>query len=159
MNRFPSSLALAALVAASLAAGAGCSILGDEADVTVQASDAALTDKGSDKLFTLTLSDAPKAYDAEKILVRASADGVADTTISVAPACSASLKLAPVFSAGIYPFVGKFAKVTAKVRVQDPAVTRHQGELLTFDIQYNPFRVWVIRHMKIDVIRRDNWET
>ena len=41
MNRFPSSLALAALVAASLAAGAGCSILGDEADVTVQASDAA----------------------------------------------------------------------------------------------------------------------
>jgi len=83
MNRFPSSLALAALVAASLAAGAGCSILGDEADVTVQASDAALTDKGSDKLFTLTLSDAPKAYDAEKILVRASADGVADKTLVI----------------------------------------------------------------------------
>ncbi len=33
---------------------------------------------------------------------------------------------------------GKFAKVTAKVRVQDPAVTRHQGEQLTFDIQIPP---------------------
>lgn len=84
MNRFSSTLSLAALLAASLVGGTGCSILGDEADVTVQSSDAALTDKGSDKLFTLTVSDAPQAYESEKILVRASADGVADKTLVLA---------------------------------------------------------------------------
>ena len=44
---------------------------------------------------------------------------------------------------------GKFAKVTAKVRVQDPAVTRHQGEQLTFDIQI-PLEIELIIDLRID---------
>ncbi|MEU0499206.1 hypothetical protein [Mycobacterium sp. NPDC006124] len=44
---------------------------------------------------------------------------------------------------------GKFAKVTATVNVQDPAVTRHQGEQLTFDIQI-PLEIELIIDLRID---------
>jgi hypothetical protein len=44
---------------------------------------------------------------------------------------------------------GKFAKVTAKVKVQEPAVKRHDGEQLTFDIQI-PLEIELIIDLRID---------
>ena len=44
---------------------------------------------------------------------------------------------------------GKIAKVTAKVKVQDPAVTRHLGEQITFDIQI-PLEIELVIDLRID---------
>lgn len=44
---------------------------------------------------------------------------------------------------------GKIAKVTAKVRVKDPRVTREVGELITFDIHI-PLEIDMIVDLRID---------
>jgi hypothetical protein len=44
---------------------------------------------------------------------------------------------------------GKFAKVTAKVKVQDPSVTRKNGEQLTFDIRI-PLEIELVIDLRID---------
>ncbi|HYO04337.1 MAG TPA: hypothetical protein VET27_21675 [Mycobacterium sp.] len=44
---------------------------------------------------------------------------------------------------------GKIAKVTAKVKVQDPAVTRRLGELITFDIRI-PLEIELVIDLRID---------
>jgi hypothetical protein len=44
---------------------------------------------------------------------------------------------------------GKIAKVTAKVEVQDPSVTRQVGELITFDIRI-PLEIELIIDLRID---------
>ncbi|BBZ28790.1 hypothetical protein MMAD_30850 [Mycolicibacterium madagascariense] len=44
---------------------------------------------------------------------------------------------------------GKIAKVTAKVHVQDPSVTRHVGDLITFDIRI-PLEIELIIDLRID---------
>ncbi len=81
MSRFSSSLPVAFVLVASLAAAAGCS--SEEADVTLQPADVALTDKGGDKLFSIAVTAAPQAYETEKIVVRASADGVPQLALAV----------------------------------------------------------------------------
>jgi hypothetical protein len=44
---------------------------------------------------------------------------------------------------------GKFAKVTAKVKVQDPSVTRQLGEQITFDIRI-PLELELVIDLRID---------
>ncbi|MDT5180293.1 MAG: hypothetical protein QOJ95_4491 [Mycobacterium sp.] len=44
---------------------------------------------------------------------------------------------------------GKLAKVTAKVDVQDPSVTRHLGEQITFDIRI-PLEIELLIDLRID---------
>ncbi|MGH3676410.1 MAG: hypothetical protein ACRDU5_11855 [Mycobacterium sp.] len=44
---------------------------------------------------------------------------------------------------------GKIAKVTAKVRIQDPRVTRTNGELITFDISI-PLEIDMVIDLRID---------
>ena len=44
---------------------------------------------------------------------------------------------------------GKFAKVTAKVRVMDPRVARTMGELITFDIRI-PLEIDMVVDLRID---------
>lgn len=44
---------------------------------------------------------------------------------------------------------GKFAKVTALVKVQDPAVTRHLGDQITFDIRI-PLEIELVIDLRID---------
>ncbi|WP_101946709.1 hypothetical protein [Mycobacterium sp. 3519A] len=44
---------------------------------------------------------------------------------------------------------GKFAKVTAKVRIMDPRVTRTVGELITFDIRI-PLEIDMVVDLRID---------
>jgi hypothetical protein len=44
---------------------------------------------------------------------------------------------------------GKFAKVTARVNVQDPSVTRHLGEQITFDIRI-PLEIELVIDLRID---------
>jgi hypothetical protein len=81
MSRFSSSLAPAFVLAASFLALAGCS--SEEADVTLQPADVALTDQGGDKLFSIAVTAAPQAYETDKIVVRASAEGVPQLTLAV----------------------------------------------------------------------------
>src|ERR1700712_4063132 len=44
---------------------------------------------------------------------------------------------------------GKIAKVTAKVKVQDPVVTRHLGDRITFDIRI-PLEIELVIDLRID---------
>jgi len=44
---------------------------------------------------------------------------------------------------------GKFAKVTAKVRIMDPRVTRTMGEMITFDIRI-PLEIDMVVDLRID---------
>ena len=44
---------------------------------------------------------------------------------------------------------GKIAKVTAKVQVQDPSVTRHVADLITFDIRI-PLEIELVIDLRID---------
>ncbi|BDX32175.1 hypothetical protein TUM20985_27220 [Mycobacterium antarcticum] len=44
---------------------------------------------------------------------------------------------------------GKIAKVTAKVKVQDPSVTRELGEVITFDIRI-PLEIELVIDLRID---------
>jgi hypothetical protein len=44
---------------------------------------------------------------------------------------------------------GKVAKVTAKVRIQEPRLTRHVGEMITFDIKI-PLEIDLVVDLRID---------
>lgn len=68
----------------SLAALAGCA--GDEADVTVESSSQALTDKPKDALFTLKLDKAPDPYDLSSLVVKAKAKDKDAATLACAAA-------------------------------------------------------------------------
>lgn len=63
---------LIVLALASFAALAGCS--GNDGKISVAKSDAALTDSGADKLFTVKLEDG-NGYDIKTLVVKATPDG------------------------------------------------------------------------------------
>src|SRR5690349_18421663 len=44
---------------------------------------------------------------------------------------------------------GKFAKVTAKVRIMDPRIARHVAEMITFDIRI-PLEIDMVVDLRID---------
>ncbi|MGH3726472.1 MAG: hypothetical protein ACRDUS_20385 [Mycobacterium sp.] len=47
---------------------------------------------------------------------------------------------------------GKIAKITAKVQIQDPVVTRNAGDIITFDIQV-PLAIDLLIDLKLDKSR------